>query len=389
MNWENRFSERTRLMQQSTVREFLKHATRQDIISFAGGLPDPELLPVKETREAVDRALTSNGARALQYGVTEGVGELRELIAARFPHIGVTPESVLITTGSQQALDLVGRVLLNEGDKVAVQNPTYLAALSGWRTYGAAFLPGESRLPLAPEPKAVPNLIYCIPNFINPTGESLDENERNLVLDYSLNHSIPLLEDDPYGDLRYDNTPKPRSMIEMAGDPEGPVIHIGTFSKVLAPGFRVGWIVAARELIAKLALAKQTLDLHTSTFAQYVVVELLKGGIIDNSLPPLQASYCQKRDLLLEALNNQFITGATMWTRPHGGFFVLLSLEADLDGTLVARAALENGVLVVPGADFHVRGGSNSLRLSFSNAPRLQIADGVARLHEAIMSAHI
>jgi 2-aminoadipate transaminase len=383
MNWEKCFASRAALMQKSTVREFLKQAARPGMISFAGGLPDPDLLPVEETRAAVDRALTLHGSRVLQYGITEGLLELRELIAAKYHSVGITPENVLITTGSQQALDLIGRLFLDETSTVAVQNPTYLAALSVWRSYGAEFAPGTGRSPLPSNQRLKANLIYCIPNFINPTGESMDGNERSTLVDYSLRESIPLLEDDPYGDLRYDGSPKPPSLLELAGGLNGPVLHVGTISKVLAPGFRIGWIIGATPLIAKLAIAKQAVDLHTSTFSQYVACELLKSSVFESALPRLRSAYASKRDALLRELRAQMPSRIT-WTHPAGGFFLLLTLPTDVDGSELARRALEVGVAVVPGGDFHARGGKNTLRLSFSNASHPQIGEGVTRLSEVV-----
>jgi 2-aminoadipate transaminase len=383
MNWEKCFAGRAALMQQSTVREFLKQAARPGMISFAGGLPDPDLLPVEETRAAVDRALTLHGSRALQYGITEGLLELRELIAARYHRVGVTPENVLITTGSQQVLDLIGRLFLDETSTVAVQNPTYLAALSVWRSYGAKFAPGTGRSPLPTNQRLSANLIYCIPNFINPTGDSMDHNQRSTLVDYSLRKGIPLLEDDPYGDLRYDESPKPPSLLELAGELTSPVLHVGTISKVLAPGFRIGWIVAPTQLIAKLAVAKQGVDLHTSTFSQYVACELLKSALFNSALPRLRLAYASKRDALLAELRAQMPSGIT-WTHPAGGFFLLLTLPTEVDGSELASRALEVGVAVVPGGEFHARGGTNTLRLSFSNASRPQIAQGVTRLSQVI-----
>jgi 2-aminoadipate transaminase len=386
MNWESHFTPRASLIQKSIVREFLKFAGRPDMISFAGGLPDPRLLPVDQTRGAVDRALTRYGPQMLQYGITDGILELRALLAAKFQKIGATPENVLITTGSQQALDLIGRVLLDDRSKIAVQNPTYLAALSAFRACGVSFLPGSVNSPLPEETETVPDLIYCIPNFTNPTGESVPSEQRVDLVRYSFRHGIPLIEDDPYGALTFDESVAAPSLLEIGMDVNGPVMHVGTLSKVLAPGFRIGWIVAARELVRKLVVAKQSLDLHTSTFSQYAVLQLITEGVLDKLLPELRAAYAHKCQLMVRSIH------ATMpakvdCTRPRGGFFLLLKLPSPLDGKQVAQAALAANVAVVPGVEFHVQGGENTLRLCFSHPASHQIEEGIRRLARVI-SAH-
>lgn len=382
MKWEEQFAARTERIKSSTVREFLKHALKPGMISFAGGMPDPNLLPVQATAAASERIGKKYGAKALQYGQTEGIGELRELIAARFGKSGATAENVLITTGSQQALDLIGRVLLEEGDPVAVQNPTYLAALAAWRPYGVEFVTGESGWPLPETETRRPSLVYCIPNFQNPSGGSLSREERMRLTEYAGTRGVPLIEDDPYGELRYEGEALP-SLLEMGSDLSGPILYVGTFSKVLAPGFRLGWIVGAPPLIKALAQAKQAMDLHTSTFCQYLALELLNDRSMAASIQRLCAAYRKKRDVMLEELR-EHMPGSAHWTEPAGGFFILLTLSKEMDGTELAQRALEEQVVVVPGIDFHVRGGKNTLRLSFSSAGEEEIRTGIRALARCV-----
>ncbi len=382
MNWDLHLSKRASLMQGSAVREFLKIAAQPGMISFAGGLPDTTLLPVDELQAATERAITNYGPKVLQYGATEGAPQLREYVASRFRSVGAVAENVLITTGSQQALDLVGRVLLNEGDTVAVQNPTYLAALSAWRPYGVSFCGGTATSPLPDEPKVSPRAIYCIPNFQNPTGESLTHDQRLRLTNWACAKEIPLIEDDPYGELRYEGEKLP-SLLELSGGLESSVLHLGTFSKVLAPGLRVGWIVGSSGIIKRLALAKQALDLHTSTLCQYVALEFALNGRLQRSLPKLCSSYREKRDEMLECLQMHLPADCT-WGKPAGGFFTLLTLPEETDGSAFSRAALAAGVAVIPGAEFHVCGGRNTVRLSFSVSSRTEIREGVRRLGKVL-----
>jgi 2-aminoadipate transaminase len=387
MNWENKFAHRTALMKRSTVREILKQAARPGMISFAGGLPAPELFPIKETAEAAQRVLEKYAGKALQYGETEGVTELRDYIARQFSRGGlkVQRDNVLITTGGQQALDLIGRALIDEGDIALVENPTYLALLLSWRPLGTQFIPlasdqnglviEEVEQNLARKPK----LLYLVPNFQNPQGTTLSLERRQRLIKAIQKSETLLIEDDPYGQLRYEGD-FPPSLLELGGSADdGKVVNVGTFSKVLAPGFRVGWVIAPRELLDKLVLSKQAMDLHTSTFNQFLIWELIESGVLEKQLPILRKNYRERRDLMLQEIEEHFPEGVH-WTKPEGGMFLLVTLPAGCSARELAMKAMERNVLFVPGDDFHLTGGENTFRLNFSNATPDKIREGVRRL---------
>lgn len=384
MHWNNYFAERTAQMERSTVREFLKLATQPGMISFAGGLPAPELFPIEEVRAASERVLARHGGKALQYGETEGVRELRALLAEQH---GVSVENVLVTTGAQQALDLIGRVFLDSGDPVAVENPTYLALLSAWRPLGVEYLPvagDEDGLfveDVSPESK----LLYVIPNFQNPQGTTLSHARRVALAERARRDQCIVVEDDPYGELRYEGAQLP-SLFSLAGGPAGSVLRVGTFSKVLAPGFRVGWIIADADAIEKLVLAKQPMDLHTSTWNQFLASELIASGFLPAHIEKLRAEYVVRRDAMLGALNESMPPGVR-WTSPRGGMFLFVTLPPEIDAGHLAAQAIREKVLVVPGGDFHIAGGKNTFRLNFSNAKPDAIRSGIEKLARVIEEA--
>lgn len=291
MRWDERYARRARLMSGSAIRELLKLTEQPDFISFAGGLPAPESFPVAEIAAATGAILRDRGPQALQYGATEGYRPLRERIARRTStaaHV-VSVENVLITSGSQQALDLLGKVFLDAGDRVLLESPTYLAALQAWNAYEAAYLElpmdeaGLDPTALEPALRQFPKFLYCVPNFQNPTGVTLSLERRLRLVALAAAHGVPLVEDDPYRALRFEGELLP-SLLTIVGTAGG-VIRLGTFSKTLAPGLRVGWVVAPAEVIGRLALAKQGTDLHTGTLDQYIVHEMLAGGQIEARLP--------------------------------------------------------------------------------------------------------
>jgi 2-aminoadipate transaminase len=386
MEWDDLFASRTRLMRRSTVREILKHGSKPGMISFAGGLPAPELFPTEEINAAASRALAHYGSRALQYGESEGIPELRDYVAGRFTHCGlkVSRENVLITSGGQQALDLLGRTLLEKGDHVLVENPTYLALLSAWRPYGTEFRGvrsdewGLDPADLEGKLRAKPKALYLVPNFQNPQGTTLPLSRRETLLKLIKPTETILVEDDPYGELRYEGTPLP-SLLELAGSTRSNVVHVGTFSKIIAPGFRIGWAVGPAELIDKLVLVRQAVDLHSSTFGQLTVWELIRSGLLEAHLPKLREHYRARRDIMLEQMAEQF-PGGVSWTRPEGGMFLMVTLPKGIAAKELARAALEKNVLFVPGDDFHLSGGENTFRLNFSNASPENIREGIRRL---------
>ncbi len=400
MNWNPRFAQRTALMRRSTIRELLKLAAQPGIISFAAGLPPAEFFPVEEFRAATEAVLRSRPERALQYGETGGEAELRDWIAERAsqPDRPMRRENVLITTGSQQALDLVGRVFLDPGDVVLVENPTYLAALTAWRPCGVEFAPlamdegglliGELDRADAPPAK----LLYSVPNFQNPTGVTLQAGRRRQLVAWSRATGIPLVEDNPYGELRYEGEALPH-LLDLdregpgIGEEAGQVIHLGTFSKTLAPGLRVGWVVAPRPVIDKLTLAKQSMDLHTSTLCQHVALELARDGVLERHLPRLRAVCGGRRDVMLRALKEHMPSGVT-WNRPEGGMFLFLRLPESINATTLLTAALTHGVAFVPGEDFHATGGGhNTLRLNFTGNSDERIGEGIRRLAATLAEA--
>jgi 2-aminoadipate transaminase len=282
MDWEKLFASRTAQMRRSAIRELLKVTAHPDMISFAGGLPAPELFPIQEIERACGQVLTQHGGRALQYGETEGVAELRDWIAGRVAREGLSigRENVMIVSGAQQGLDLIGRVLLDHGDKVIVENPTYLALLSAWRPLGVIFLPAPSDADgmrvevIEPLLREHPKLVYVVANFHNPQGTTLSLERREQLVNLARQYGVGVVEDDPYGELRLHGPPLPSLFSISSRDHEpqkNSVIRVGTFSKVLAPGLRVGWIIAAEGVIERLVRAKQAIDLHTSTFNQLII----------------------------------------------------------------------------------------------------------------------
>ncbi len=386
MQWNEKYARRARLMTGSAIRELLKLTEQPDFISFAGGLPAPESFPVAEVAAAVQAILHDRGPQSLQYGATEGYRPLRELIARRTSTDGhvVSVENVLITSGSQQALDLLGKVFLDVGDRVLLESPTYLAALQAWNAYEATYLElpldeaGLDPAALEPALRGEPKFLYCVPNFQNPTGVTLSLARRQRLVALAAAHGMPLVEDDPYGSLRFEGDALP-SLLTIAGAVGG-VIQLSTFSKTLAPGLRVGWVVAPAEVIGRLALAKQGTDLHTGTLDQYIVHELLAGGQIEAGLPAIVARYRERRDTMLTALAEHF-PADVRWTRPAGGMFLWVTLPRGIDASDLLPAAVEQGVAFVPGKSFFPNGGGeNTMRLNFSNASPERIREGIARL---------
>jgi 2-aminoadipate transaminase len=394
MNWNDRFAGRTASMKRSAVREFLKLTSQPGMISFAGGLPAPELFPVDEIREATEAIFRCRPAQALQYGEAEGVAELRDWIAQEHsrPGLSLTCANVMVTTGSQQGIDLLGRVFLDPADAVAVENPTYLATLSAWRPFGVRFLPapcdadGLRADSLAEVLALRPKLLYTIPNFQNPQGTTLAVSRRQQLANVLQSTPVVLIEDNPYGELRYEGEPSPH-LYEFAARKEEDArgselnsIYLGTFSKVLAPGFRVGWVIGPEAVIEKLVQAKQAADLHTSTLCQHVALELVRRGTMENHLPRLRAAYRERRDTMLAALERHFPTEAH-WTRPRGGMFLMVTLPGDIEASDLLREALVSQVAFVPGNHFHLdESGKHTLRLNFSNASPERIEEGIRRL---------
>jgi 2-aminoadipate transaminase len=399
MNWNQLFAKRTEQMKRTAVRELLKMTARPEIISFGGGLPAAELFPVERVKRAAERVFERAGASSLQYGETEGLAGLRDWLATEFCRplagrgedtpgaLSVGPENILITSGAQQALDLIGRIFLEAGDCVAVENPTYLALLSAWRPHGVQFLPVPSdehgmRTEELRRLQSRPKIIYLTPNFQNPQGTTFALERRKQLLRFAAEIGAGIVEDNPYGDLRYSGEGLPHLLNLEPGGPQS-VIYVGSFSKVLMPGLRVGLVIAAPEVIEKLVHAKQAADLQTNSLGQHIVLELLQQGFLGEFLPVLKANYQRRRDTMLEALEECFPTGAS-WTRPEGGMFLMAKVPS-VDTTGLLPRALQQGVAYVPGEEFHLGGGGrDTMRLNFSNARPEQIKTGIARLGQLL-----
>jgi len=393
--WAERYAQRTQRMRSSAVRELLKLTELPDVISFAGGLPAPETFPVDRFAEAFNKVMADHGARALQYGTTEGYTPLREMIARRSTRYGINIEldNVLITSGSQQALDLIGKVFINPGDHILVERPTYLGALQAWNAYQAEYVSadidddGYVTASLDARIRTGPKFIYALPNFQNPSGVTMSQARRQALIELADHYGVPILEDDPYGQLRYEGEHVPPivhldSQFRSTNGARysGNVIYLSTFSKTLSPGIRLGWIVAPVEVIQKLVQAKQGTDLHTSTINQLVAYEVASGGFLDHHVKTIRAVYRERRDTMLAALAREFPAGIT-WTKPQGGLFLWLTFPEWMDAADVLKAAIEQKVAFVPGASFFADGtGQHTARLNFSNATPERIDEGVCRL---------
>jgi 2-aminoadipate transaminase len=402
MNWNPRFAERTQRTRRTAVREILKLANQPGILSFAGGMPAPELFPVEAIRTVTDRVLRDHGPGVLQYAETEGIPDLRDWIAENASRSGarVKRENVIILNGAQQALDLVGRVFLDPGDLVLVENPTYLAALSAWRPLGARFCGlacDEKGLRTELLPEVLPTdakAVYTTPTFQNPQGTTMTMDRRLALMDWCGRHGLPLIEDTPYDSLRYEGEILPSLLeLELESEPQpsweegGCVIQLGTFSKSIAPGLRVGWAIAPQPVIENLVRAKQASDLHTSPFTQRIILELLRNGILEQQLPRLREVYRARRDAMLAALPGAMPEGVS-WTRPEGGMFLMLTVPEQLDTAQLLPKALKEGVAFVPGVEFYPDGSvHHTMRLNFTRHKEEEIREGILRLARVIQQS--
>lgn len=389
-DFTSRFSQRALAIQSSAIREILKITERPEVISFAGGLPAPGTFPVERIQSALSQVLARTGGEALQYSTTEGYAPLRQWIAARVgtPEAPVDPDEVLIVSGSQQGLDLLAKVLVDPGDRVLVETPTYLGALQSFALFGPRFVSVPSDedglLPDAiDESMRGAKFLYCLPNFQNPTGRLLGEARRHQLVDRARELDLLILEDDPYGALSYDGE-TPVSLRSLA--PER-TIYMGSFSKVLAPGLRLGYVIAPAELRAKLVQAKQATDLHTATLSQMAVYEVVKDGFLDGHIPGIRRLYGAQCAAMLGALGRHMPEGVR-WNRPRGGMFLWAELPKGLDAEALLPRAVEAKVAYVPGAPFFAADAQReTLRLAFVTVPPARIEDGVARLAEVIRQA--
>ncbi|MBZ0309357.1 MAG: PLP-dependent aminotransferase family protein [Anaerolineae bacterium] len=398
MNWDTNFAARTAHMRRSTIREILKLTSLPDVISFAGGLPAPEYFPVQRVQEATDLILAERGQEVLQYSTTEGMVELRDFIAKRLstPNLQLTRDNVVIVTGSQQGLDLIGRIMLNEGDTVIVENPTYLGMLLSWKPLGVNFVPvvtdmeGMRVQDLEPLlQKYQPKLVYSVPTFQNPRGVTLTESRRAELVRLVNHYNVPLVEDCAYSELRYSGDPV-TALLEMdaihlhTNHMEGSVIYLGTFSKILTPGLRIGWIAAPFPVIDKVVQAKQSADLHTSTLTQFIAHEVSKDGFLETHIQKLREVYTERRDVMVAAMETYF-PEEVHFTRPDGGLFLMAEFPEYVDAAELLKLAVENKVAFIPGEDFFVGGiGRNTCRLNFSNQKPERIEEGIRRMGELL-----
>lgn len=390
IQWSEHYASRTKAMRSSAIRELLKLTQQPDIISFAGGLPAPELFPRERVSDASQRVLLERGCQALQYGTTEGYNPLREMIARQMADNGFdcTIDNILITAGSQQALDLIGKIFLDPGDMVIVEEPSYLGALQAWRAYEAEFVSDKmdeyGMIPASLEEvlqRGGVKFIYALPTFQNPTGRTMPVERRAEIVRLAAEYGVPIVEDNPYGDLYYEDKPLPPLIaVDAEQGAGGNVIYLGTFSKTLCPGFRVAWTVAPEEVIGKMVQAKQGADLNTGTFAQMVAYETATGGFLEEHVAMLRRVYRERRDLMLSLMDELFPPSVT-WTRPGGGLFLWVTMPEGIDSAKLLERAVEKKVAFVPGSPFYANGGGeNTLRINFSNASPEQIREGVTRL---------
>ena len=388
VQWQSLYAERVRHARGSALRDLLRAGSIPDVISLAGGFPDPELFPVDAFRHATESVLVSEAGAALQYGPTEGYLPLRSFLAERMSRFGVAAslEEVLITSGSQQGLDLVSRLLVDPGSVVVVEDPSYVGGLLSFASCQAQYL----AIPVDAEGMQVdlledllarsgpkPKLIYALPNFQNPAGGTLSLPRRHKLLELSYRHGIPILEDDPYGELRYDGEHLP-SLKSL--DTEGNVIYLGSFSKILSPGVRLGWVVAPRDVVDQLADMKQAVDLNTNSLAQHVVHRVCLTGLLERHIEAVKPVYRERRDVMLHALA-KYLPAGSSWSRPQGGLFIWTRLPEQMDAAAMLVDATGERVSYVPGACFHPHGDcTNTLRLNFSAVPPPMIREGVRRL---------
>ena len=394
------FADRLNNVETSAIRELFKLLGKPGIISFAGGFPDSAMFDVEGIRAASNAALTEEPGAALQYGATEGYNPLRDQLAAFMTTKGATDvaaDNLIVTTGSQQALDLLGKTLISPGDKVIVEGPTFLATIQCFRLYGAELISApidgngvktDELEKLIAEHK--PKFVYLIPTFGNPSGAMLSLERRKAVLEMAVKHNTLIVEDDPYGDLYFGDAPPP-SLLNLSATVPGSrelLVHCGSLSKVLSPGLRVGWMIGPAELLAKATMCKQFSDAHTSTFAQATAAQYLKAGCMPATLANVRKVYAERAQAMGDALRKE-LGDAIEFVQPQGGLFVWARLTGAggkvADGNVLAKRAIEKGVAFVPGTPFFCANPDNAtFRLSFATADVDKIREGVARLGQAI-----
>ena len=392
---EQIYSTNIKGMKKSVIRELLKLTQRPEVISFAGGLPAPESFPVQQLKEITADILDNDGPSALQYGATEGVTELRQIMVDRYNAQGMDIElkNLVITTSSQQGLDLLAKIFINRGDKVICGLPSYLGGLGAFNSYGAEMIGIKfdehgMRADLLDEKLAElklqgikPKFIYIIPDFQNPAGITMPESRRMEIIEIAKKYDVLIVEDSPYREIRFEGKAQ-KTIFQLDGT--GQVILLGTFSKIFVPGFRIGWVVAHEAIVDKFVTAKQSTDLCTPTLNQKIVHKYIEKGYFDTNLKEIIKQYHAKRDNMLQAFRD-YMPAGVKWTEPEGGLFLFLSLPEGMDAENLFQKAIENNVAFVLGSVFHCDGsGKNTMRINFSFMPTDKTTEGVKRLAKAI-----
>jgi 2-aminoadipate transaminase len=387
LKMKSKFAKRNKYIEASEIREILKITEKPEIISFAGGLPAPELFPVEELKIVCEEVLNTRGASALQYSYTEGFKPLREAICERMKNLGVNTsiENILITSGSQQALDLSGKVFIDEGDVVICENPTYLAAIKAFKTY----MPIIKEVPIDEDGMKMEELekvlinnptakfIYTIPDFQNPTGRTMSLNRRKKLVELANRYDVAIIEDNPYGEVRFAGEKLPPVKLF---DTEGRVIYLSTFSKIFCPGFRIGWICADEALMNMFIPFKQSTDLHTDIFVQMLVARYMEMFDIEAHIDRIKETYKRRCELMINCIKEEFPVDIK-YTTPEGGLFLWVELPSNIKAKELFDRALENKVAFVPGDSFFPKGNcKNTLRLNYSNMPEDKIIEGIKRL---------
>ena len=399
VDWESLYAPRLEWMTTSIIREILKVAQADDVISLAGGWPEADLFPVEQFLQISEYVLNEMPRESLQYQTTDGFGPLRELIAQEMVNRGVPckVDNVGITSGSMQALDLVGRIFLNEGDSVLVEEPTFLGALQSFKAFGVKFatVPVDdqgARTDLLPEiiERTHPKLMYLIPTFQNPTGTTMSLAKRQQAIEVAAEMGVPIIEDDPYGQLRFSGEPLP-SLLELDAAryaenslsksyARGNVIYLSSFSKTLAPGLRLAWTVSPPELRHNFVMAKQGTDLHTNAMAQTMAYEFLRRGLLPDQIARIRDLYRERCNAMIEAIAEYF-PADVHFVRPEGGLFLWVALPSQCDTVAMLKEAAKQQVAFVPGGPFYANGGGqNTLRMSYASVPPETIREGIKRL---------
>jgi len=396
IDWTQRFSTGANEMRGSALRIIFKETRKPGMISLAGGTPAPAVFPVEDIAAASERAIIQKTIDSLQYGLTEGYTPLREYLAERMNGNGfkIGADQVQITVGSQQAIDIVGRLFLDPGTQVAIEDPTYMSVITAWAPLRPAYLPIKMEedgldvdaLDAMLKSGVKPAFLYTISAFQNPMGVTISMEKRRRLIEIAAKYGMPIVEDDPYGELVFEGKPMPPLAAldcQMHGELRH-VIYMSTFSKLVSPGLRTAWAVGPKEVVAKMTLAKQGMDLHASALSQVIVHEVCVDGLLERHVPLIRQTYKTRRDALLSALEEQMPDGFH-WTKPAGGMFVWLTMPDNFDSQKLVRLALDRLVAFVPGFSFYANGGpANTARLSFANPSPEMLHEGVRRLVEAI-----